>query len=233
MDKTGKVLCIIDTCSLVYLKDVKMAGRPLHKWLWSEFDVQFSAVVLDELSSFKQKLGFRYNWNDHVWASSKIPNYERAIFSSYQRKIEEGKCKHCRQIIWKDNTAKTDLADTDDRGERHNCCVALDAILNGKYTQVIFLSDDLRALRNHVHYFFETFPLGNIWTLFDFITYLLTKYYGTITLNDVQDALRSIHSQDVPHLVDSKKKRQRLEAYDRKLERVAQILSQINHRRLA
>jgi hypothetical protein len=84
------ILCIIDTCSLVYLKDVTIADRPLHKWLWGEFDVQFSAVVLDELSSFKQKLGFRYNWNDHVWRFSTISNYETAIFSSHQRKTIGG-----------------------------------------------------------------------------------------------------------------------------------------------
>jgi hypothetical protein len=226
MDKTRKFLCIIDTCSLVYLKDIQMAGRPLHKWLWSEFDVQFSAVVLDELRSFKQKLGFRYNWKDHVRDSSMISNYERAIFSSYQRIIEEGKCKHCRQILWKNDTFKPNLAETKDRGERHNCCVALDAILNGKYTQVVFLSDDLRALRDYAQYFFDIFPLGNIWTLFDFITYLFTKYYGTITLNDAQDALRSVNSQDERDR-DSEKKRQQLKVYNRRLERIAQVLSQI------
>ena len=226
MERTRKNLCIIDTCSLVYLKDITIAERPLHKWLWSEFDVQFSTVVLNELSSFKQKLGFRYNWNDHVWASSKIPNYERAIFSSHQRIIEEGKCKHCRQIIWKDDIFKPKLADTNDRGERHNCCVALDAILNGKYAQVIFLSDDLRALRDYAQHFFDIFPLGSIWTLFDFITYLFTKYYGTITLNDVQNALGRVTSQ-TEVLLDSEKKVQRLEVYNRKLERIAQVLTQI------
>jgi len=224
MDGTRKHLCIIDTCSLVYLRDVKVAGRPLHKWLWSEFDVQFSSVVLGELSSFKQKLGFRYDWNDHVWVSSKIPSYERAIFSSHQRRIEEGKCKHCRQITWKNTTLKTDLAGTEDKGERHNCCVALDAILSGKYTQVIFLSDDLRALRDYAQYFFDIFPLGSIWTLFDFITYLLTKYYGTITLDDAQEALRVINLQDGRN---SEKRSQQLSVYNRKLERIVEVLSQI------
>jgi|SRR5579859_82440 len=226
MDKTKKTLCIIDTCSLVYLKDIIIAGRPLHKWLWSEFDVQFSSVILDELSSFKQKLGFRYNWSDHIWRSSTISNYETAIFSSYQRKIEQGKCKHCRQIIWRDDTYEPNLADTRDRGERHNCCVVLDAILNGKYTQVIFLSDDLRALRDYAQHFFDIFPLGSTWTLFDFITYLFTKYYGTITLNDVQNALARVNFQ-TEMLLDSEKKLQRLKIYNRKVERIAQVLSQI------
>jgi hypothetical protein len=226
MDKTRNILCIIDTCSLVYLKDVTIAERPLHKWLWNEFDVQFSSVVLDELSSFKPKLGFRYNWDDHVWHFSTISNYENAIFSSYPRKIEQGKCKHCGKSIWKNETFKPKLANTNDRGERHNCCIALNAILNGKYAQVIFLSDDLHALRDYAEHFFDLFPLGSIWTLFDLITYLFTKYYGTIKLNDVQKALGRVTSQ-TEVLLDSEKKVQRLEEYNRKAEQIAQVLSQI------
>jgi len=91
---------------------------------------------------------------------------------------------------------------------------------------VIFLSDDLRALRNYAQHLFDVFPLGSIWTLSDFITYLLTKYYGPITLNEAKDALRAVNFQDRVD-INLEKKLQQLNVYNRKLEQIAQVLSQI------
>src|SRR2546425_12303256 len=48
--RATKTLCIIDTCSLVYMAHVELARKPLQKWLWEEFDVKYSEAVSDEFN---------------------------------------------------------------------------------------------------------------------------------------------------------------------------------------
>src|SRR5437762_849403 len=83
-----------------------------------------------------------------------------------------------------------------------------------------------------VKYFFDTFPLGNIWSLLDFITYLFMRYYNRITLEDVENALRTANAQGgillSPSEGLSEKKAQRLSAYLKKVYRIAEAFSQFS-----
>jgi hypothetical protein len=187
--KSKKALCIIDTCALVNLNNIELARRPLQKWLWKEFEITYSEAVLEEFRTFQHQMSFRENWDTHVWKFPLVSAYERAIFSSHQRLLEDKHCKQCRQTTWKTDIFKPDLGDTKDRGERYNCCIALNAILEGEYSQIIFLTDDLRAIRDYAAYFFEMFSFGIIWSLLGFIIYLFTRYQNNISLEDAKKAL--------------------------------------------
>lgn len=236
-----KSLCIIDTCALVDLNTVELARRPLQKWLWDEFEIRYSEAVLKEFESFQHKMNFRKSWENYIWKIPNPPTYEKALFLSHQRELEDGRCKRCRQVTWRNETFTPDFAETKDRGERYNCCIALDAVLSGQHAQIIFLTDDFRAIRDYTTYFFDTFPLGNVWSLLDFIIYLFTRYQKNITLEDAKNALRDanagsntsleqrdeeLSTQDTRYK-ESEEKRTRLVAYYKKVERIAQVFSQL------
>lgn len=238
--KLKKTLCIIDTCALVDLNNIELARRPLQKWLWKDFEITYSEAVLEEFRTFQHQMSFREIWDAHVWRFPHMSAYERAIFSSHQRLLEDKHCKQCRQTTWKTDIFKPDLGDTKDRGERYNCCIALNAILEGEYSQIIFLTDDLRAIRDYTAHFFGIFSLGIVWSLLDFIIYLFTRYQDNISLEDAKNALRDVNAgcistaqtnneqlikQDDMRNRESEKKRQRLVSYYRKVERIAQIFA--------
>ena len=239
--KAAKTLCIIDTCSLVYMDRVKLVRKPLQNWLWEEFDVKYSEAVFDELMPFTAKLSTQRNWEKDVWRVPILSNYEAAIFSLHQRQAEGIYCSHCRQRTWKYEMFRPDLTESKDRGERYNCCLALHSIVEGSYSQVIFLTDDLRSRHDYTTYFFDVFPLGTVWSLLDLITYLFVRYWKHIPLQGAKEALRDANAANTKlvrtgergqqderiQYEESEKKTQRLQTYYNKVERIHQMFSQV------
>lgn len=239
--KAAKILCIIDTCSLVYMAYVELARKPLQDWLREEFDVKYSEAVSEEFTPFKAKLSTQRKWEKEVWRVPILSNYEGAIFSSHQKQVEAIYCNRCQQRIWKYQLFTPNLAENKDRGERHNCCLALHAIVEGNCSQIIFLTDDLRARHDYTTYFFDVFPLGTVWSLLDLITYLFVRHWKDIPLQSAKDALRDVNAADSgltgtrgqrqpggrTQYEESEKKLHRLQAYYNKVEHIHQIFSQI------
>ncbi|HYT40946.1 MAG TPA: hypothetical protein VEP90_01250 [Methylomirabilota bacterium] len=234
-----KALCIVDTCSLVYMDGVELVRKPLQKWLWEEFNVRYSEAVLNELTPFQEKMSVQENWEKYMWRFPNIGKYESAIFSSHQKKIADVYCNRCKQTTWKYTMFTPSLLEDKDRGERHNCSLVLHAILEGHCSQVIFLTDDLRAQRDYTAYFFDVFPIGTVWSLLDFITYLFLRHRNEMSLEDVRSALRDVNAvrgttgtkngQQHKNIQyeESEKKVRRLKMYYGKVERMYQIFSQI------
>jgi hypothetical protein len=240
--RATKTLCIIDTCSLVYMARVKLARKSLRTWLWEEFDVKYSEAVLNEFLPFTANLGIWGKWEKDVQKVPNLINYERAVFSSHQKQIEAMYCNCCKQRTWKYEMFTPNLTGNKDKGERHNCCLALHAIIEGRCSQIIFLTDDLRARSDYTTYFFDVFPIGTVWSLLDFITYLFVRHWKDIPLENVKDALRDVNSEynkqpggiggqgqqdGRTRYEESEKKRHRLHVYSNKVERIHQIFSQI------
>ncbi len=230
----GKSLCIVDTSSLINSSEVLLGGRTLDKWLWDEFEIKYSKTVLEEFQQGRNRGNSRRKWEEHVWPLPAVSTYERILFQSLQREVEYP-CKRCSRVLSRKESFAVDFDETRDRGERHNCCIALDAIKTGRYPQVTFLTEDFHAVRDFAKYFFDTFPLGNIWSLLDFITYLFLRHYNRITLEDVENALRSANAQGGISLSLgeglSEKKAQRLSAYFHKVYRIAEAFSQFSEGR--
>lgn len=227
----GKSLCIVDTSSLINSCEVLLGGKSLDKWLWDEFEIKYSKTVLEEFQKGKSRINPRRKLEEHVWQLPSISTYERMLFLSLRREVEYP-CRRCSKVLSRNELFSVDLDDERDRGERHNCCVALDAIKTGRYPQIIFLTEDFHAVRDYAKYFFDTFPLGNIWSLLDFITYLFMRHNNRIILDDVENALRSANAQGGISLNSSEglseKKAQRLSAYFKKVHRIAEAFSQFS-----
>ena len=225
-----KPVCIADTSSLINLSDVQLARRSLHKWLWDEFEVRFSKAVLEEIGRHKKDMGrdgSRRQWEKHVWSYNTIRTCERTLFSSLTRRVEVGRCRRCNQRIWREQRFKPDLDNPQDRGERHNCCVSLNIVRDGNFRrQVIYMTDDQRAIRDYVRPVFDVFPLGTIWSSLDFVLYVFVRHRPRIAFDEVLTTLRDVNAKGVgggqpPTLV------RRLTAYNERAKYINRVLAQI------
>lgn len=145
-------LCIVDTSSLINSREVELGKMSLDKWLWKEFEVKYSRTVLEEFRKGRTKGDSKRKWEDHIWPLPTISTYERILFTSLKREIEEP-CRRCGKLVSRNESFTIDFDDDRDKGERHNCCVALDVVKAGKYPQVIFLIDDFHAVRDYIRFF--------------------------------------------------------------------------------
>ena len=229
-----KHLCVVDTCSLIYLSDIELAHYALHKWLREEFDVRYSQVVWEKEIRFQmRRMGkdgdwLRCNGEKLIWPNSRIKSHEAALFSSA---IEAGRCWYCNYVVPKEWMYTPGSKNHKDRGERHNCCVALDAVLTNKYPEVIFLTDDIKAIRKYINPVFSMIRLGQIWCSFDLVLNLFTRYRETIDLNMALDALRDINGKISESAQQNsgnerpEKNVERLTLYNKKAEDIDRVLA--------
>lgn len=233
-----KPLCIVDTNSLIYLSEITVGNRSLRRWLWDEFRVAYSRTVWDEIGRNLTKMGrdakaIKRDGERYVWPLPTIVTYERALFGQpIEREVEAGRCRKCGQLILKRQSFEPDLNVEKDRGERHNCCVALNAVMGGRYRQVIFLTDDYRAVRDYANPMFATFPLGSVWSSYDFVLYLFVRHRQRFPRAEVENVLRDVTAYAARSgFADHTQKAQqrwvrRLRAYHQKVEKIEQALSQ-------
>ena len=233
-----KPLCVVDTCSLIYLSEIELARRPLHRWLWAEFSVRYSRAVWDEIRRHMTKMGkdakaIKRNGENYIVNLSTAVTLERALFAPpFLRNTQVGQCKICKRPIFGYREFSPDLASEQDRGERHNCCISLDIVMRGDYRQVIFLTDDQRAITNYVAPVLETFPLGNLWLSHDFVLYLFMRHRNRIARDDAKAAIRDVNAKAAGSGFSGGSTKaqqewtQRLKDYHGKVDRVDQVLSQ-------
>lgn len=206
------MLCVVDTNSLIHMRDIRVARKDLGLWLWREFTVRVSDKIIDEIntprryrpSSLIQRKCTKSNWS----FQNQIQNLENAFIQPFYP-IHEGE---------------------KNKGELHNCCVALEAILSGKHRQVIFLTDELHSTNQDKEGFifriFDTYPIGTIWSSLHFILYLFLRYRNEFPLNKARDALRDVNLR-----MSGKEEvvQKRLLAFDDKLKQIDQTLSQLQN----
>src|SRR5690349_8597651 len=128
-----KNLCIVDTCSLIYLAntDTALGNKTPFAWLWDEFEIHYSQAVSNEIKKHRAQIPIkRKDFEKYVWPHP--IKYERKLFgTSVTRVLQNGLCRHCHQPIISQDKFNPDLSSDNDRGERHNCCIAIDAIVRG------------------------------------------------------------------------------------------------------
>ena len=233
-------LCIVDTCSLIYLSEIELGKKSLHSWLWDEFAVVYSQAVWEEIQRRWKQMGqdariLRRRGSPSVWSLPTMPTCESALFAHpFFRMVETRKCKWCKRPSLERQIFEPDLDREEDRGERHNCCVALDVILNQDYGQIIFLTDDYQAIRDYVAPVLDTFPLGSIWSSHDLVVYLFMKHRRHIPQEAAKNAIQDVVSKATQALRGQPEERvqearskwiSKRTTYDRKVERIDQVLS--------
>lgn len=239
MRTKAKPLCVVDTASLIYLSEIELAGKSLHRWLWDEFNVRYSQAVWEEIKQHAAKMGcdaraIKRDGEEYVARLPTITSCENALFSPpFYRIIQKGECKQCRQPIFEHRQFYPDLTSERDKGERHNCCIALNTVMTGEYGQVIFLTDDVHAVRDYVAPVFETFPLGQIWSSHDFVLYLFMRYRKHIPRDEAKAVLRDVNAKAAGSGFSGRSAEapqrwiRKLSIYHRKVDRIDQVLSQL------
>ena len=206
------LLCVVDTNSLIHMRGIRVARKDLGLWLWREFTVKVSDKIIEEVqrprkyrpSSDVQRKCPKSRWE----FQNEIKKLENAFLHPFYPNLEGDKNK----------------------GELHNCCVALEAILSGKHRQVIFLTDELHSTnpckKGFIYRIFDTYPIGEIWSSLHFILYLFLRHRSKFPLHEARDVLRDVNlrmrgKEDVVP--------DRLLIFDNKLKQIDQTLSQLRN----
>lgn len=175
------LLCVVDTNSLIHMRNIRVARRYLGLWLWREFTVGVSDKIIEEIQrprkiapeSDVQRKCVKSNWR----FQNQIDDLENVFLQPFYPNLEG-----CRN-----------------KGELHNCCVALEAILSDKHRQVIFLTDELHSTnprkKGFIYSIFDTYPIGKIWSSLDFILYLFLRHRKNFPLPEAENVLRDVNSR--------------------------------------
>jgi len=195
-----QTLCVVDTCSLIYLSELRIANKTLHDWLFTEFPVGYSDTVWEEIKRHSGKMGKdakKLIKTGRKYVHRISEQQERIVFAGslieFAGMVDTtGTCRLCNQPILRREQFVIDLSADDDRGERHNCCLAVQSVSVGNYQNIIFLTDDFRAIKRYVRPIFDSIPLGTIWSSHDFIVYLYLRHKTRIRQSEVEDILRDL-----------------------------------------
>ena len=204
------LLCVVDTNALIHMRGIRVARKDLGLWLWREFTVKVSDEVIKEVQKPRQE----------------APNYD------VQRKCTQSNWIFHNQIDRLENAFLQpfyeNLESSRNKGELHNCCVALEAILSDKHRQVIFLTNELNTTdpekNGFIFRIFDTFPIGRVWSSLHFILYLFLKYRKEFPFSEARDVLRDVNSRMRGKAEDAQN---RLIAFNKKLDQINQTLSQL------
>lgn len=205
------LLCVVDTNSLIHMRGIQVARKSLGLWLWREFTVGVSEEIIKEIQ--RQKKFALENRIQRQCVKSKW---------RFQNHADLLECVFLPPFY-------PNTANSKNRGELHNCCVALDAILSGKHRQVIFLTDEINVTdlskNGFIARIFDTFPLGRIWSSLDFIVYLFLRHRKDFPLPEAKNALRDLNARICGDPIEAQS---RLIAFNKKLRQIDQILSQLS-----
>ena len=204
------LLCVVDTNSLIHMRGVRVARKELGLWLWREFTVKVSDTIIEEIQKPRKN----------------------SPSSDVQRKSAKSKWIYQNSIEKLENTFLQpfypNVKGTKNKGELHNCCVALESILSDKHRQVIFLTNELNTTdpkkNGFIFRIFDTFPIGRIWSSLHFILYLFLRYHKEFPLSEARNAMRDVNSEmrGKPEVAQH-----RLIAFENKLKQIDQTLSQL------
>ena len=175
----NKINILADTNSLAHLSEVEFnIGKESTRWLWDNFNIYRIKTIEKELDrNIKRK---------------RSKSFRRVTGRKYQREAEPYHCKQIEAIESKiiSQYYNKSLGE-DDKGERHLIGHAIAAVRMGKFDYCIILTDDHRAFITFMEKIRRDFPFGDIWNVFDLITYLfLTK--NSISFDLASQAVRTL-----------------------------------------
>lgn len=204
------LLCVVDTNALIHMRGIRVARKDLGLWLWKEFTVKVSDTIIEEVQrqrKHRPSQQVQRKCPKSKWTfQNQIDKLENAFLQPFYPNVEGDKNK----------------------GELHNCCVALEAIISDKHRQVIFLTNELNSIdpaqNGFIFRIFDTFPIAGIWTSLHFILYLFLRHRKEFPLHEARDVLRDVNlrMQGKEDVVPD-----RLLTFDNKLRQIDRTLSQL------
>ena len=204
------LLCVVDTNSLVHMRNIRVARKDLGLWLWREFTVKVSDKIIEEVQSPRKHR----------------PSHD------VQRKCTESNWRFQNQIDKLENAFLkpfySNVEGTKNKGELHNCCVALESVLSDRHRQVIFLTNELNSTdpNGFIARIFDTYPIARIWSSLHFILYLFLRHRKEFPLSEAMNAMRDVNARIRG---ESSVAQKRLTAFVKKLRQIDQTLSQLRN----
>lgn len=203
-------MCVVDTNSLIHMRDIRVARKELGLWLWQEFTVKVSDKIIEEVYNSR-----RHRPGPHVQRKCTKSNW---VFQNQIDKLENAFLQPFYQ----------NLGGNKNKGELHNCCVALEAILSDKHRQVIFLTNELNSTdpdrKGFIFRIFDTYPIAKIWSSLHFILYLFLRHRNKFPFSEASSALRDVNSR---MRGEAESAQDRLITFNKKLKQIDQTLSQL------
>ena len=208
-----KAVCILDTCSIIYLDEIVLGRKDLLTYMRTDFDVHVSDVIVQEYTRHKDKM---HGLESSYWL--RFLNSRNEVPSHLKRDSETLGVFHASPPAF---------CGTENAGEYGNARLAIEMLMSCRAGQVVFVTDDERACRAFLGSLRETFPGITLWSSLDVIFYVagILMVKGMITGEDVDAAARDLvaasprwetlneeeKSKLIKRRADARKRRQRLE----------------------
>lgn len=176
-----KTVCVVDTCSIIYLDDINLGRNSILKYLRTDFNVFVSDSVKKEFIKHRAKLNSREATYWQRFLSNKV----------YLPEVTKDNLK-CLGPFY--DSIPHSFGEKG-AGERDNSKVSIELLLTKKAGHVVFITDDIKAQNAFLSSIENVFPGFKLWTSKDVIYYLggiLLKEQKVI-YNDVWGALRDVN----------------------------------------
>ncbi len=181
MNHFQKTVCVVDTCSIIYLDDINLGRNSILKYLRTDFNVFVSESIKKEFIKHKAKLNSREAtyWQRFLSKKEYLPEVTKddlkclgpfydSIHHSFGEKVA---------------------------GEREIAKVSIELLFTKKAGHVVFITDDIKAQNAFLSSIGSVFPGFKLWTSKDVIYYLggILLKEKKVIYNDVWGALRDVN----------------------------------------
>ena len=170
-------ILIPDTSSLINMHQVYVGQNHIIDVLNQLFDVQVSREILREIRRHSDKLG---DYDKPILqfvrqASRYFPHeedYEDLIFNKFSPKGNRNK----------------------NRGERYNCALALYFVRRRHTSQVILLTDDMKAHNGLIKWYESRFKTVKTWTSLELLLHIYLVVFPKWSYDQARFALREVNA---------------------------------------
>lgn len=165
------MICVIDACSYIYLNQYSftIAGKDytLFTLLNQLITIRQSEIVGQEILKHFDKVKAP---EDDIKRNSRNHKFKRPL-AEYDNLLFGG----------------TIGSSSKDAGEKANLAVCIDIFSYKNNSQIVFLSDDLKALKSEdkLHIIYSSFPYFPLWTSFEVILFIYYVYNRKGFTNDL------------------------------------------------
>jgi|GEM_PF-1165603 len=157
------MVCVIDACSYIYLNQhsFTIAGKD-----YTLFSLLKTLITIKQSRTVGQEMLKHFN---------KVPDPENNIeLNNRNYKFKRPSLAEYDNLLF-DGTIESSSKDA---GEKANLAVCIDIFNHQNNSQIVFLSDDLKALKSEdkLRAIYDAFPYFSLWTSFEVILFIYYVY---------------------------------------------------------
>ncbi|HMG03840.1 MAG TPA: hypothetical protein VK581_00180 [Chthoniobacterales bacterium] len=182
MSQFRSAVCVLDTCSIINLDEIVLAGKDVLFYVRQSFDLYVSSIIQDEFLRHR------------ALATSREASYWKGVLSNscYTPSVLNSDA----EIIGPFYSTPPSFSGNHNAGEHANTRVALELFLTRTTGHTIFVTDDEKARNAFLGMVRRAFPSLHVWTSVDVILYLgaVLLKEGRADFEGVRAALRDVYA---------------------------------------